>query len=256
VIGDSNLDELHRLESAVFGSTDFGSPIQLRLRGNLKSHDEKILPHKEGREAGQRRAFDAQQSFTLEMFQLRSKDANIWRAACAALSLALMFGGVGLRSRRGYGTLRIVQSSNSDLEPMPQTLGGWRKYVEQTTTNAMQAVRALAGVQNIVSLPERPTRYPCANTNGMIRICDLKTNDAMDAVKQLMLKTHSDRAFGGISPRRQASPLWVRVIQTEKGCGLLMVVIASSFENSNYDRVRNFLHNFDGYDISVKGWNA
>src|SRR5581483_11289266 len=131
VIGDSNLEELHRLESAVFGSTDFGSPIQLRLYDGMTSQDNKILPHKQGREAGQRKAFDERQRFVLQMSLLRSRDETIWRAACGALALALTFGGVGLRSRRGYGTLRIVESSNPEMiSTMPRSVEGWKRYVE------------------------------------------------------------------------------------------------------------------------------
>lgn len=107
VIGDRNLNDLHQLESMVFGSTEYGSPIQVRLRGTLQSTDEKILPHKDGRQAGQRKAFKAGQGVELVMHQLRSADETVWHAACAALNLALTFGGVGLRSRRGL--VRICQ---------------------------------------------------------------------------------------------------------------------------------------------------
>jgi CRISPR-associated protein Cmr1 len=260
VIGDSNLDELHRLENAVFGSTDYGSPIQLRLHDGMTYRDNKILPHKQGREAGQRKAFDTQQRFVLKMSLLRSRDETIWRAACGALTLALTFGGVGLRSRRGYGTLRIVESTTPAIvPPMPRSLEGWKKYVEQVTTNTLQAMRELAVAQkmSVSHLAKEPTRYPCANQSGMIRICKPEADSATEAVRQFMLKTRNDAAFGGIGrDKRQASPLWVRPIPMYEKFGLLLVVLASNFSGSNYQRVKEFVESFDGHSISVKGWNV
>jgi CRISPR-associated protein Cmr1 len=257
VIGDSNPEALHKLESAVFGSTDFGSPIQLRLQGNLKFSSQKILPHKE---AGKRNAFDAGQAFKLMMRQLRTNDEPIWHAACSALALTLIFGGIGLRSRRGYGTLRIVKSSEpAIIPPMPHTLDAWGKYIEQTTTNVLQAMRDLAIAQKVrvADLPKGPTHYPCANQSGMIRICDLKANDAMDAVTHFMTNSRNDPAFGGIGRgQRQASPLWMRPIPIGDKYGLLLIVLASTFDGSDYQRVRAFVESFKGQSISVKGWNA
>src|SRR6266850_4461239 len=88
VIGDNNLDGLHRLESAVFGSTECGSPIHVRLRSAspLQSGDEKILPHKNGPQAGRRKAFSAGQKIELVMSQWRSIDKTVWKAACAVLN--------------------------------------------------------------------------------------------------------------------------------------------------------------------------
>ncbi len=260
VIGDNNLDALHKLESAVMGNTDFGSPIQLRLQGSLESSNYKILPHKEGREAGQRKAFNAKQVFNLTMRQLRTSDEAIWQMACSALQLALLFGGIGLRSRRGFGTLRITNSSDPKLiKSMPQSLPEWEKYVTYATSQAMTVARHLAVAQKVptINLPKGPTRFPCANQSGMIWICDLDAKDGVDAVRQLMAKTRNDSAFGGIGREyRQASPLWVRVIPLDDKYGLLCTVVASNFKGSDYRRVREFLDGFEGNYIQAKGWNV
>jgi len=259
VIGDNNLTGLHKVESIVFGSTEYGSPVQIRLRGTLQSSDEKILPHKDGKQAGRRKGFKAGQRAELVMHQLRSADETVWHAACAALNLALTFGGVGLRSRRGYGTLRVVQSSNPALVPLaPNTLESWRQHVKEVTEKAVASARELASAQNVavVDLPKGPARYPCATRQGLTRICELKAASAMAAVTRFMQEVPKSRALGGINPR-QASPLWVRPIQLGNQYGLLLTVLASNFNGANYNTVRDFLNNkFAGEEVSLKGWNA
>lgn len=259
VIGDNNLAGLHTLESAVFGSTDYGSPIHVRLRSPLqmRSSSEKILPHKE---AGRRNAFEAGQKVELIMSQFRSTDGTVWNAACAALNLALTFGGVGLRSRRGYGTLRVVQSSDPALVPLtPTTLEGWQLHTKQVTERAALSARDLAATRKVdcVGLPQNEARYPCATHKGLIRLCNLQAASASAAVKHFMEHASGDYAFGGVNPRRQASPLWVRPVQLGERHGLLLSILAFEFPGANYGRVRSFLNDqFPGEDITVKGWNA
>lgn len=257
VIGDENLDGLHKLESAVFGSTDYGSPIQVRLKGELQSTEAPILPHKPDK--GKRKAFNAGQTLELTLSQYRNMDDAVWQVACSILSLALTFGGVGLRSRRGYGTLRIVQSSDPGLVPLTPD-SQWSDYVQQVAGKAVAATTALARACQVPTpgLPSGPAQYPCATRAGLIRIADLQAASAMEAVRQFMGKVPQNPALGGIGPR-QASPLWVRPIVTAPGkYGLLLVVLASRLKaGTNYDFVRQFLDkDFPGTDLQVKGWNV
>lgn len=256
VIGDSHLEGLHKLENAVFGSTESGSPIRIRLQplDTLKSSKVFILPHKH---QGRRNALTGR--LKLIMAQTRDVDEAIWNAACASLELALTFGGVGLRSRRGYGTLRTVEASDTRLSSFPTTLDGWKPHVNRVAQTAVQAATELASVSNvsISGLPTGPAAYPCATRSGQIRLCDLQERSAMDAVQSFMRRVQRNRALGEIRPRRQASPLWVRPIQTGSAqYGLLCVVLVSKFPGSDYDFVRSFLDKFRGHYLQVKGWNV
>jgi CRISPR-associated protein Cmr1 len=161
VIGDNNLEGLHKLESTVFGSTDSGSPIQIRLHSNSKPREsnEQVLPHKEGRQAAPRKAFSSGQTVELRLSQFHGGDETTWQAACSALNLTLTFGGIGLRSRRGYGTLRIIRSSDPVLVPsLPITLAGWKQHLQQVTENAMASAQSLAQSRKValVQLPTGP----------------------------------------------------------------------------------------------------
>ena len=79
----------------------------------------------------------------------------------------------------------------------------------------------------------------------------------MDAIVQFMQKVPKDPAFGGIQPR-QASPLWVRPIQTENGYSLLFLILASALKTgTNYNKVQGFLNqHFKGQHLQAKGWNV
>jgi CRISPR-associated protein Cmr1 len=267
VLGDRDVASLHQLETAVCGSTEFGSPISVRVSARnlqdqptpMQSQPTPILPHKS--QSARRPAFNAGQTLTLRVEQLRSDDADTWRAAYTALQLALTFGGLGLRSRRGYGTLRIVESSDATLAaPFPTSLAGWTSHINAVGSAAVMAARELARSKGGVGgmLPTGVTRYPSASTQDLIRIHDLRARSAMDAITQFMAKVPQNPALGGIQPR-QASPLWVRPIQLDDHYGLLLVVLASQFGGANYPWVRTFLdQDFPpaGRDIIVKGWNA
>lgn len=256
VIGDKNLKGLHELEGAVFGSTERVSPIGLRLgEARIQSADPKpyLLPHKSiARRDG------IVGTFELILTQPRHDDALVWAAACASLELALTFGGVGQRSRRGYGALRIVEASDGQVKPFPTTKHGWKEQVMRVSQQAIDvamrmAIQVLGSDQ--IGRVERRVDYPCATNAGMIRLYDWSEPTATEAVKRFMRQTKENRAFGGANPR-QASPLWMRPIQTRNSYGLLCTVLTSDFRGADYDHVERFLKDLGGEPLKVKGWNT
>jgi len=167
-IGDGNLKGLRQLEGAVFGSQEYGSPIVLRLNASssnkeLVQRDESILPHKNVNAF--RNSFSEGQMIDLTMQQIRIDDEEIWNAACSALGLMLSFGGVGLRSRRGYGTLGVLHTSDPQLvRPTPSSFDEWIKHITEVVNAGVSSARILAQSRNVhvSSLPEGPASYPCA----------------------------------------------------------------------------------------------
>ena len=269
VIGDQDINLLRKMESTVFGSTDHCSPIRIRLRhpsGMSQITEAKVLPHINGQRTGERKAFASGQKFELIMWQDRNHGEHgeeVWRAACSALVLSLTFGGVGLRSRRGYGTLRVHESSNAELATVfPVSLEDWKKHIEEKVKSAVESVRQLCEAKNknildtLPAEPAEPTKFPCANKLSLIRLFNLEAQSAMGAITHFMKAVPKHPALGGIRPR-QSSPLWVRPIQTGDKYGLLFCVLASSFDGCDYAFVRQFLDkHFPGCDITVEGWNS
>lgn len=258
VIGDGNLEGLHKLEGAVFGSPELGSAVSVRLTSldTLRSERAYILPHKNG---GKARCDALSGDMELVLSATRPVSPITWDAASANLQLALTLGGIGLRSRRCYGTLRIAKAPQSGLAVFPKTLGGWESQVAKVVGLAIAAAMGLADAHKVprAKLPAGPAAYPCATRSGLIRLCDLQVESAMKAMMAFMNRVPENVALGGIRPRRQASPLWVRPIQTGPSkYGLLCTVLASDFPGANYGFVKEFLDDFSGKYLSVKGWNA
>jgi CRISPR-associated protein Cmr1 len=257
VIGDKDLENLHKLETKVFGSTDAGSQIAIRLHGSLASNTFDILPHKQG--SGRRKAFKESQTIDLTISALRPIDEVSWKNACMALNLAILFGGVGLRSRRGYGSLRVVKTSDSSLIPVtPTTLDEWPRHIKVICLSAVKRANELA-TQNNVSpkrLPAGPSNFPCASTDSIVRISDeLSAAQSVEILRILMSKMPQKQFLGGIRPRH-SSPLWVRAIMANDEYRLLMCVLPNFRNSADLAEMKKFLNtSFPGSDISIKGWN-
>lgn len=269
-IGDSNIPLLKELESAVFGNTEAGSSIRLRIiqyPGHENYTMANILPHKPTeRERAPRKTFSAGQKINLVISAPGlGKDSWIWETAIASINLALTFGGVGLRSRRGYGTLRIVQDTGGFFTSFPESSEGWQMHVEKVITGAITAFQLLSKPGNsfgktiplLASPIPGPAAYPCLNKLSHIRLTQPVANDCVGAVSHFMSKSYRAAYFGNHDPR-QASPLWVRVVKTGNEFSLLMITLPSVFADSRHDygKLDHFMNSkFAGTDIHVKGLN-
>lgn len=261
VIGDDNLEGLHKLETAVFGDTQSGSPITVRIvQRNLQQKTFPILPHK--KPSGKAQAFLPGQQFELILQAHRPIEPLIWINSAMALNLALTFGGVGLRSRRGYGTLKVINSSNKELVPIfPRTSKGWEKLVQIVARSAIEMGRQLAQlnhVQTLTVLPASPTKYPSASNGGIVAISDNSFPTANDAIIALMERMPDERYVGYVKGGRQASPLWVRVIETNGQYRLLFCVLPSQFPGADYTKLAEKVREFASEEssIKIKGWNT
>lgn len=275
VLGDKNLAGLHTLEEAVFGSTHQGSPISIQLNGDLSNHiqTKKILPHKP-ESPGRRPAFYKDTNAKIKPFEaiIRQRSSGkielddlILQNACMSLNLMVLFGGVGLRSRRGNGTLR-VKESNTDLIPVsPNTVLEWQKHIEKICLSSIEAAKVLAEEfgERVTGLPNSPTDFPSASQQGIIWLEDSSGEDsAEEALVSLMRRMPQDRSFGGIVPHtdeRNSSPLWARVIWADNKYRLLFCVLPSWLRwrgSTDYQKIKNFLQTkFPGHPIQVQGWN-
>ena len=259
VVGDQNLEAVRALEAAVFGSTESGSPVSLRVSGSLKSSQQLILPHKS---AGRRNAFDEGQTFRLTMSAAPTCPEIIWMNACMALNLALTLGGIGLRSRRGMGSLQVVKSSNELVLVFPDSQSQIQQFVTRVTRSAIEQIEALAGQYGfrVNGLSQTPTEFPCAAIGADIRFVErIEAKNGVEAVANLMRRFPKQSWLGGISPR-QASPVWARVFKTTEGYHLLFTLLPAKLagNTTDYESLREWLKKDDlfGDLFKVKGWNS
>jgi len=260
VIGDQNLDGLHKLETAVFGSPDVGSPISIGLVGNLTHALQPILPHKSN--SGRRESFGSFQSFQLILRGKSGISDLVWGNACRALNLAILFGGVGLRSRRGFGSLRIVETTDKSVPITPDTFEKERlvKRTELVPQAAITWVKELANSLDVpvTGLPDSHNNFPCAAKEALVRIVQMNSKSPGDLLENMMSVMPQADWLGGISPR-QSSPLWMRVFWADDTYHLLLCLLPSKLARGaqNYAEVKAFLdRKFPGKDLSIPGWNV
>ncbi len=253
-IGTNNLARLHEVEESVFGSTRGNSPVTVRLMEttDLNRGDAKLLPH---RDTGDRKAMCGGRMKLRIAAKPLVQPAPLEMALWASL-MWLTLGGLGCRSRRGAGSLRLeaadttlaVGLSQSILEVITawttrpangpalasllyQTLNDAHQY----TLRYLQLERAAANMQE----PSFPVLPPC---NALVRVWRPVDDEPLDAEKALMTCMSERKAalgerrfadaFGGITPRR-ASPLHATIHQTDDGPVVVLTYLAAKNPDVN-----------------------
>ncbi len=267
-IGDSNLDELRKAESAVFGSTDTGtSPVVVRVRveGKLSVDNYRPLLHNPAKHftfLGIKPA----QTFSLELIP-RLSHAQVSPVVLSVTALWLLLGGLGKRSRRGFGTLRLRQGP----EDMPLSPNAYKdveefeKALRQSINKAQDEFKNHIGTNHIRALniaqgtPETLPIFPILHSNyAKILLCKQPFPSWEEAMKafwrELRSTPYRDNPVFGFagSAGRQASPLHLRVVRIEENYHLLMTSFWSQFagKSPEWKNLHDFLTN------CYKKWNG
>lgn len=262
-------DEVRRREAEMFGTAEEPSAVTFRVFPNTSSRME---PRKFDVNPGSQRnamksAIPPGSKATIEIAPMNdTSDAAVAvRQAYAALWAALHLGGIGQRSRRGAGSLRITDvhgvvspkhvqvSRPSDPADYAQGLG-----------QAIRDIRALIGVSGFRPLgheAEFPVMHPnCASAwvVGLSWPRDNGTNGNAEARVRLAimaarrnLDTHKtrrpEREFGSITTRL-SSPTWVRAASITENSALLVVTLlrhSGAGNSTNWGNVEAFVRAMD-----------
>jgi len=253
VIGDRDLDALRKAESAVFGSTDTGaSPVVVWVAGNVKHASYRPLLHNP-QKTFTFSGIKPGETFSLEVVPRRPYE-SVSPIVISTTALWLLLGGVGKRSRRGFGTLRLQNEVASfpftpkvykDASELETTL---RRVIEQAEAEARNLTSALKVASGTFGTPPAfPILRP---DHTKILLCKQQFASWEDAMRDFWGLLRSNRyrddavfGFAG-SGRRQASPLHLRIVRTDKGYHLLMTAFRSCFAGSSPDwtKLQNFLN--------------
>lgn len=243
VIGDQDLNSLRKAEATVFGDTSNASPVKIMLTSNKLSHAQyNPLPHKDNR--FQFDGFEPDQNFSITLVGRRVTELS-WRQAIDALLLAVRLGGIGRRSRRGFGglCLKHVDITQAELaEPWPELLRNVPNSVTEWERHLKEVVKATEAettefVENLalpICPPSSSPKFPILSTRNSIMLCNHVFSDWHDALKAFGQAEHvflsnnpgTALAFGSANPR-WASPLWVRVLPVNTGVILALVLLWS-----------------------------
>lgn len=289
VIGDKeDLPRLHSLEAEVFGEAERGSTVNVRLSQPAfqpKIEQEPLLPHRNDHTAALTNALSVDVEFNL-ILALKPCAAlkHLEIATWSALSW-LTLGGLGRRSRRGAGSVRLVE-----VVFVPDELSPELKNCLNEATTAAASGEELA--QRIGDLQDKalkafaayaPTNNPKLSSglpsfsvllpDTRIIVWTPPNTDLKDyetALKPLMNEMSSlkgspdvdfDNAFGGIKPRR-ASPLIVTAHQLQDSWALVLTYLKAQIRNGNNGKpqhVENWLDQLinripqEAFDCEVQG---
>ena len=236
VLGDRP-DKIFQCESQVFGSTDHASPVVVRLKPhNLGSDGFNPLPHKQvtfrfnGFKPGQR--FD---------ICLLSRDEDALQQAQKALLLLCYLGGLGRRSRRGFGSLQITEGK----------LALTATSVEELANALKQQLNSIlpSSFAKLSDVPRFPILHPGW---AQIKVYGKEFNGWEEAIKFVMEKAHKHKnpALGNATPR-QASPVHVHVTRLSTGKYALVLTTMLSQLNpklpgADPQKLVDFLNDFKG----------
>ncbi len=194
-VGEIDGDNLRERESRLFGNTQGRSPLSVRISGlaALQRGEYAPLPHKSG-------SFKSQAYLPNGRFNLilAAPELNEYEKIA---KLGFLLGGVGNRSRRGFGSIRYQDWSFDTVAELQdkvfQTLDGILPGRFQKHPNKIQ----VAPTTPIPDYPAIQAIYlgdTCEEVNRLLRRIGQATHD------------HRDNALGSANPR-MASPIHVRI---------------------------------------------
>ena len=245
VLGD-NPQEIFKHESAVFGSTEHASPVIVRVKSGdkLEVGDYRPLPHN-SRKSFTFKGFAPAQTQTCTL-TLLSRNENALKQAAKALQLLCLLGGLGRRSRRGFGSLQIASGDLPKLEAntTKELSSRLKEQLEKITGNKFASVS---------STPSFPILHPCW---AQVRVCEKEFGSWEEAIRFVMEKAHEHKnpalGWAGGKKERQASPIHVHVARLANSKYALVLTTLLSKLNpflasqASREELVNFLKSFEG----------
>ena len=222
-VQDCDEASLQKDEAELFGSTKGRAPFSIRIPGtqNLATVDYKPLPHKQQPVF---KAYKADKSFGLYLITEDGSNASIYEQIA---KLGFLLGGVGNRSRRGFGSIRETSWNFTCVSSLRQEV--------LDTLNTVAGTNRFQITGKIIKSKKRtcfPPKYPVIQ-------CIFFGNPTPDV--DALLKTigqethnHKDDALGYAKKRqRLASPIHVRIQKIQEKYVPIVTQLYSIYPKSN-----------------------
>ena len=217
-VAETDIKKLHHKEAELFGSSAEGagrSPLTIRIVGAEKeglengkhTQEYALLPHKD-----KAKLFGLRPGQEFELHLRASDNLGLYSDV---LELALLLGGVGKRSRRGFGSMVKTDWSFSDRSSLMDYI---YKKLQAITGDSGFEIREDGKRERIIVRKEDAS----TRGNGYPWIREIfigKMDDSWQAlVKRIGQATHdhSNPSLGSANPR-MASPVYVSAIKLGSG---------------------------------------
>jgi CRISPR-associated protein Cmr1 len=188
--GNLSLEELRKQEAEIFGDTSNKSSFRMKIiNKNLDANSFNPLPHKSSK--FQIKGFKPDQTFEIEFLGKKLKSVK------NAFILSTILGGFGQRSRRGFGSIKVIEIDNDKLD---------FKYSKKEIEELIKNLNSEFSFDDSKFKSKREFPYIKSIEIGK-SYCNYD-----DILKNIGIATHKYSCFGSANPRH-ASPIVVSVLK-------------------------------------------
>lgn len=217
-VGETNLNTLREEEGNLFGNTKGRSPLSIRILGGVTpaSGEYAPLPH---RDNFRNQAFSPNGRFNLTLTAPGLTEYE------KIAKLSFLLGGVGNRSRRGFGSMR---DQNWDFQNIDELRNEVYQTLDQISPGRFQQSHGrIENATPTVNIPDYPVILNIYFGNTLS-----PNSDAL--LRRIGQETHnySHDALGGINPR-MASPIHIRIQKVVDGFAPIVTQLKSVFPDNN-----------------------
>ncbi|RMF80526.1 MAG: type III-B CRISPR module RAMP protein Cmr1, partial [Chloroflexi bacterium] len=235
-----NPERVYEKESAILGKTETASKVTVQVqasRSMLQSEGAvRLLP-----ERLQHRGYDAGSEFRIVLATHPLADDSIFQGdLLKALYLMTNLGGLGRRSRRGSGNLRVVKTSGVELQSDKPQLDKFAINLNDLTEYLVNVIQFVtSNTQPIGCCPTFPIFAPDTACVLLSNTTHLSYKDAFDELWRVSGPYHHEcGVFGGVRPRR-ASAIHMRVSESRDGYHPMMTILYSG--SGNWGKMQEFI---------------
>ncbi len=248
--GMTSVSTMRNLENEIFGSTQRASLVKLKVVPKDVRRIKFVGEDKRCNMKYFRRGYDCESKFDVHIYSREKPEFNL---ALGSLWTAIILGGIGGRSRRGAGSLRItdVKLAGTLDEPLPTFTieGGDAKEVRDNISKGLEKVYDLfigyCKSKNCFNPPkQKPNFCILSKETASIHILQHPQGpyrDYKDGLRYVFERSKNFRhnsLLGGASPRK-ASPFVVGVLRTDAGYFIKIVEFYTSvLENEDPNKLK------------------
>lgn len=234
-------DILKKKECEIFGGTGEGmgkSKVKIKINTKLDENSDIInyqpLPHHRGNNCPIDNQIRCRKAFTIKAIK-PSKEIEIEFSIPSLeirnlIFLTFVLGGFGKRSRRGFGSLHIINHEiKINLENILQFLNEIENIYEINNSSINSAIKAIRNKKG------GSGNYPWIKE---IILGNKEFNNFDEILKKIGMASHkySDPSLGYANPR-MASPIYVSVVEIQNKLRPIITWLNSSFPQAgNYPR--------------------
>jgi len=222
--GNLSLEDLKKQESDLFGGAGAGddtrkSCFRIKLSSaSLTPKQIDVLPHKNDKHFSIN-GYSENSKFTLQFI---GKNATDIKKITKIFELTTILGGLGQRSRRGFGSVQIIAENDKTID-----LDYINTLIRNINSNFNYSPRRLPAEQYpYIKQIELGNNY--TNLDALLKTISSATHDH-----------NKNGMFGSVNPKRYASPVYISIIKSNENY-IPIITTLNATEHINLTKLNEF----------------